>query len=66
MKDFLARLAEINQLYTLRLDYAKTLALLAALKSGSIKLEEVQLTADGWNVIEVTVEAPESPSAESV
>lgn len=50
MDEFLKQLNEINAVSQLRSDYAKTIALLRALKSGSVGLDNVTLTADGWQV----------------
>ena len=41
-------------------DYQKTLALLRALKAGTVSLDNVTMTADGWTVAEV--EPPEKPA----
>lgn len=57
MDELLRQLADIDAVSTLRCDYTKTLALLRALKAGSVSLDDVTLLADGgW-----TVEAAEQP-----
>jgi hypothetical protein len=43
-------------------DYQKTLALLRALKSGTVSLDNVTMTNDGWTVAEVIVEPPVEPA----
>ena len=48
--DFLKELEELNATSMLRNDYTKTLALLRALKAGKVSLEQVTMTADGWQV----------------
>jgi hypothetical protein len=53
MKEFLEKLNAIHQQHALAANYAKTLALLQALKAGEIAVDNVVLTGDGWNVIEV-------------
>ncbi len=50
---------ELNAL-TLNCSYQKTLALLRALKAGTLSLDNVTMTADGWTVAEV--EAPAEPA----
>lgn len=53
MDEFLRELDVIHQQHATAANYAKTLALLRALKSGEIALDNVVLTADGWNVSKV-------------
>jgi hypothetical protein len=48
--ELLREINEINAVANLRADYAKTLALLRALKSGRVLLDEVTLEGDGWSV----------------
>ena len=60
MNDFLNELATLDQLATARNDFAKSLALVRALKSGAVKLDDVTLTADGWQVAAVTSPLPET------
>jgi len=45
------------QLTTVAGDYDKTLALLTALKAGELSLDNVQMTANGWELVEVKIEA---------
>jgi len=53
MDELLRELADIQRTGQTALDYAKTLALLRALKAGSVLLENVTMTADGWQVAAV-------------
>lgn len=53
MDGLLRELNEINRLHQLQADYAKTLALLRALKAGAVTLDNVTLTSDGWQVAEI-------------
>ncbi len=43
----------IQNASTLSCDYRKTLALLRALKTGTVSLDNVTMTDDGWTVAEV-------------
>jgi hypothetical protein len=52
MKEFLRRLDEMHRSATTQLDYAKTLELLRALKSGQLSIENVAVNETGWNVVE--------------
>jgi hypothetical protein len=57
---------ELNEIQTasnLRCDYDKTLALLRALKAGSVSLDDVTMTDNGWTVAED--EAATEPTEES-
>ena len=63
MDDFLKELEELNATSMLRNDYAKTLALLRALKAGKVSLEQVTMTADGWQVS--AVQPPDEPPEDS-
>ena len=54
MDELLREINEINAVANLRADYAKTMALLRALKSGRVSLESVTLTANGWQVADDT------------
>jgi hypothetical protein len=42
-------------------NYTKTLALLRALKAGTVSLDNVTMTDDGWTAAEVIVEPPAEP-----
>ncbi len=53
-------LNEIQNASTLSRDYRKTLALLRALKAGTVSLDNVTMTDDGWTVAEV--EPPVGPA----
>lgn len=55
-------LGEIQSVADARRDYAKTLALLRALKAGTISLENVTMTADGWALAEI--EPPKDPDTD--
>lgn len=66
MDELLKELETINALASVRADYTKTLALLRALKAGAVALDQVRMTADGWQVgeqeqpqLSVVVEPPE-------
>lgn len=61
MDELLKELATLNELSTARNDYHKTLALLRALKAGTVTLENVTLTEGGWQVAAVPPE-PEPPT----
>jgi hypothetical protein len=50
---FMETISHINRLHQAQADYEKTLALVRALKEGSVKLDSVQMTADGWQIVEV-------------
>ena len=63
MDDFLKELEELNATSALRNDYTKTLALLRAMKAGKVSLEQVTMTADGWQV-STAVEVPAIPVEE--
>lgn len=52
----------IQNASTLSCDYRKTLALLRALKAGTVSLDNVTMTDDGWTVAEV--ESPAEPAPE--
>ncbi len=62
MKDLLQKMSEINRRQELAKDYEKSLALLAALKEGTVQLGSVQLTESGWQLVEVK-EVPEEKPA---
>ena len=54
----------IQNASTLSCDYQKTLALLRALKAGTVSLDNVAMIGDGWTVAEV--EPPAEEPAEDV
>ena len=54
----------IQNASTLSCDYRKTLALLRALKAGTVSLDNVTMTGDGWTAAEVIVEPPAEDAAE--
>jgi len=58
MDELLRELEQINAMAQAKADYAKTLALLRAMKAGSVRLSDVDLIADGWTV---TKPAPPEP-----
>lgn len=62
MDELLQELNEINAAAQVRMDYAKTLALLRALKSGRVSLDSVTLIEGGWSVAAVAPSAVESPA----
>ena len=55
MDEFTRQLTEIHARNMLANDYQKTLALLRALKAGTISIERINLTADGWQIVDVKV-----------
>lgn len=63
MDKLLAELATIDADSQVRRDYRKTLALLRALKAGTVSLDNVTMTDDGWTVAEV--EPPAEPAEAS-
>ncbi len=63
MDDLMRELNEIQNASNLSCDYRKTLALLRALKAGTVSLDNVTMTADGWTVAEV--EPPAEDAAET-
>jgi hypothetical protein len=63
MNELLNELAEVDAVSKLRGDYFKTLALLRALKAGRVLLDQVTMTADGWQIGATDDDAP-SASAE--
>ena len=58
MEEFLKRLSEMDQLAQFKLNYEKTLALLAAMKAGQVDIEDVVLVEGGWTVSSQPTEAP--------
>jgi len=60
--EFLRRLAEMDQLAMVQLNYQKTLALLAAMKAGQVDIDDVTLTEGGWTV---SNQQPEQPAEEA-
>ena len=52
----------IQNASTISCDYRKTLALLRALKAGTVTLDNVIVTGDDWTVVEV----PAEPAEETV
>jgi hypothetical protein len=62
MDELLKQLNTLNELSAARNNYAKTLALLAALKAGTVTLDNVTLTDDGWQVAAIQPDpSPEPP-----
>ncbi len=62
MDELLQELAVIEADSQTLCNYTKTLALLRALKAGTISLDNVTMTGDGWTVAEVIVEPPAEPA----
>lgn len=56
--DFMTSVNLTDRLHRAEANYEKTLALLAALKSGEVSLQEVRLIQDGWQI------APKPPVEE--
>jgi hypothetical protein len=72
--DLLQELNEIHAAADLRCNYDKTLALLRALKAGSVTLDNVTMTDNGWSVAaaesvpvpaEASTELPAEPPDET-
>ncbi len=63
MDDLMKELNAIQNASTLSCDYQKTLALLCALKAGTVSLDNVTMAGDGWNVAEV--ETPAEPAEDT-
>ena len=63
MREFLQQLAAMDQAAQHKLNYEKTLALLAAMKAGQVQLDDVQLIEGGWTVSDAKPpeEAPIAP-----
>ena len=53
MNDLLQELNAIQPVSELQCDYRKTLVLLRALKAGTVSLDVVTMTEDGWTIAEV-------------
>jgi hypothetical protein len=62
--EFLKTLSEMDRAAQVKLDYDKTLALLVALKTGAVQLEDVTLTDGGWSVTATTEPTDEAPESE--
>lgn len=52
MQDLRQELNEIHARNQLRGDYQKTLALLRCLKAGKLRLEDFEMTSDGWQLVD--------------
>lgn len=63
--DVSKRLGDLHQASAVALDYQKTLLLLRALKAGEVSLDQVQMTADGWQLVDVVEPASEVAEPES-
>lgn len=61
--ELLAELQRLDLLAAAQNNYQKTLALLRALKAGTIELDRVQLTPDGWQVAAVIQPAIDAATA---
>jgi hypothetical protein len=59
--ELLRELNRLNELNEARNNYAKTLALLRALKTGTVTLDNVTMSEDGWNVAAVAEPPVEPP-----
>ena len=64
MDELLQELAVIEANSQTLCSYTKTLALLRALKAGTVSLDNVTMTAGGWTVAEV--EPPAEPAEDVV
>jgi hypothetical protein len=58
-------LSAIEAASNISCNYRKTLALLRALKAGTVSLDNVTMTDDGWTVAEVIVEPPAEPAEDA-
>jgi hypothetical protein len=52
MDELLQEMAEIDAVAAIRRDYQKTLALLRALKAGTIGVDDITMLPDGWRLVE--------------
>lgn len=64
MDELLQELAEIDAVSRLRADYFKSLALLRALKAGRVTLDQVTMTADGWQVAAAQPDPSDPPNSD--
>jgi hypothetical protein len=62
--EFLKTLSDMDRAAQVRLDYDKTLALLVALKSGAVTLDQVTLIDGGWSVTAVPQAEPSDEADE--
>ena len=61
MEELMRELNDIQGAANVSRDYQKTLALLRALKAGTVSLDNVTMTGDGWTVADIVVEPPAEP-----
>lgn len=63
MREFLQQLSAMDQAAQHKLNYEKTLVLLAAMKAGQVQLDEVQLVEGGWMMSEAKLpdDTPDTP-----
>ena len=66
MDELIRNLDAIQATSHLSCYYDKTQALLRALKAGSVSLDNVTMTNDGWTAAEVIVEPPAEPVADVI
>ena len=52
----------IHRLHATAGDYGKTLALLRALKAGTVTLDQVMLTDGGWQLVDVQLDMTPQPA----
>ncbi len=60
MQELLTELSRIQEAHSSAANYEKTLALLRALKAGTVTIDQVTLAEGGWNVAPPT-SPPEMP-----
>ena len=54
MDEVFKQLQDLQTASATALDYAKTLVLLRALKAGTVKLDNVEMTPNGWQLTQPT------------
>ena len=64
MDELMKELSEIENASKLACDYKKTIALLRALKAGTVSLDNVTMTDDGWTAADILVEEPAEDATE--
>lgn len=59
MQKLREELDRIHAQYVMQANWPKSIALLRALKAGEVQLDQINVTADGWQLVEVKMEEPE-------
>lgn len=64
MDELILELNRLNELAAAQNNYAKSLALLRALKAGTVLLDNVVMVVDGWSVVAIvkSENPPETPA----